>query len=102
MFGDVVVFVSVPPLMPELPNKNQPEGHTLIIPCQATGDPTPEITWLIEGSSREYDHHHERCADHDAGPRHHDDAGRGTWLVRRCTDQRHDRFQRHPSVVSRS
>ena len=54
-----MVFVSVPPLMPELPNKNQPEGHTLIIPCQATGDPTPEITWLIEGSSREYDHHHE-------------------------------------------
>ena len=50
--------------MPELPNKNQPEGHTLIIPCQATGDPTPEITWLIEGSSREYDHIHEPVSVH--------------------------------------
>ena len=56
--------------MPELPNKNQPEGHTLIIPCQATGDPTPEITWLIEGSSREYDHQHEPVSVH-IPPHHH-------------------------------
>ena len=41
--------------MDDLPNKNVLEGHTLVIPCEARGDPIPALTWRFDGSDNEYD-----------------------------------------------
>ena len=54
-FNNVSSFdLVVPPVVDELPHKVVPEGRAMIMTCESSGIPEPEITWLRVGQTNEY------------------------------------------------
>ena len=45
---------AVPPKIKDLPEKAVLEEYLVIIPCEATGDPRPSISWMKDGADHEY------------------------------------------------
>lgn len=42
-----LLSLPVPPRVGELPQKTVVEGRTVVLPCEATGFPAPNITWKM-------------------------------------------------------
>ena len=52
LYEDVCCVLTVPPDITASPDTEVPEGDTLILYCNVTGQPQPSVTWYKDGISK--------------------------------------------------